>query len=391
MKFKVGDKVKIVGSDYSFDGATGTIKSLGVIIAHVVLDKTQPNTDPYFEWAVEYKHLQLIERKTMKFKAGDKVKILPTENVKSWWSGHKAIGKIRTITEADVQCLKNCGNYHLNHNEFCINFEPSDLELVESKTKFKAGDTVEFIKGNKINRKAGTTATVRTIYHDTSGYDFVVEDSSDGSGGWAVKKEWVKKVEPQTRKEVIMKVGDKVELFRKDSCSTMKVGSIGTVMEEYAINNFIVDFDGTEQIIGIKNLRKVEDMKFKVGDRVRSEQPNYSYTGTILSIDSDYARVKRDKHGGGDSWACKVKGNKIATAAGCWDYKSYLTKIGESMKFIVVDENDEATVVSSKESAQEKVEELVEDLDQDVDCIEVYQVAKEFEVKKAGIKLVEKE
>ncbi len=63
--------------------------------------------------------------------------------------------------------------------------------------------------------------------------------------------------------------------------------------------------------------------KFKVGDRVRSKQPSYSYTGTIIEIGSKLAIIKRDD-GKSDDWSCKIKRDKIATANGCWDDKHYL-------------------------------------------------------------------
>lgn len=64
--------------------------------------------------------------------------------------------------------------------------------------------------------------------------------------------------------------------------------------------------------------------KFKVGDRVRSRQPSETYEGTLISIDSEMAVVDRDGYG---KWGCKIVGEKIATAYGVWDKKSFLELI----------------------------------------------------------------
>ena len=61
--------------------------------------------------------------------------------------------------------------------------------------------------------------------------------------------------------------------------------------------------------------------ELRVGDRVRSRQPDFEYTGIITHIDSEDANVDRD---GDDGWSCKIVGNRIATANGRWDGESYL-------------------------------------------------------------------
>ena len=70
--------------------------------------------------------------------------------------------------------------------------------------------------------------------------------------------------------------------------------------------------------------------KFKVGDRVRSKQPGYGYTGTITKIDSHLVTIQRDDEGIG--WNCKIEGDRIATADGCWDKKHYLEHEGSPVK-----------------------------------------------------------
>lgn len=82
-------------------------------------------------------------------------------------------------------------------------------------------------------------------------------------------------------------------------------------------------------------------MKFKVGDRVRSKQPGQEYTGTVTKIETEIIIVKRDDASSG--WYCKIVGDKVATAFGSWDGKSYLeleSKTLETLQVgdIVVDE-----------------------------------------------------
>jgi hypothetical protein len=77
-------------------------------------------------------------------------------------------------------------------------------------------------------------------------------------------------------------------------------------------------------------------MKFKVGDRVRSRQPDQKYTGTIILITDKSVVVKRDcnvrNQIGKDfqEWFCRITNGKVATAAGAWDGISYLEKIKET-------------------------------------------------------------
>lgn len=81
-------------------------------------------------------------------------------------------------------------------------------------------------------------------------------------------------------------------------------------------------------------------MDFKVGDRVESKQPSYGYTGNIVKITKDYALVERD--GKSIKWHCSIVKDRIATAAGVWDQKSFLKiikkettmdfKIGDKVK-----------------------------------------------------------
>lgn len=72
-------------------------------------------------------------------------------------------------------------------------------------------------------------------------------------------------------------------------------------------------------------------MQFKVGDKVvaRGRDELNTYTGTVSRISSPGIEV--DKDNGSRAWSCSIKGEKVATACGCWDGVSYLELI-ESVK-----------------------------------------------------------
>jgi hypothetical protein len=66
---------------------------------------------------------------TGKFKAGDAVKILNTNNVRAyyinWPKGEVPIGRIHILTAEDI-----INNLHLDNNYWGVNFRESDFELV---------------------------------------------------------------------------------------------------------------------------------------------------------------------------------------------------------------------------------------------------------------------
>ena len=69
---------------------------------------------------------------------------------------------------------------------------------------------------------------------------------------------------------------------------------------------------------------KTKTHGFKVGDRVKSNQPGIEYTGTVFKLDKKFILVTKDNS---ILWTCRIVGDKVATAYGFWDGKSYLKKI----------------------------------------------------------------
>ena len=138
MKFKVGDRVRMIRNTYGNIGKIGT------------LEKIDTSTMPYYvvfddgrkEWCYGHEFKLLKEETTMSFKVGDKVK------VKDSWFGHD--GQVGVVFKID-----NYEPYNYNikfdtegdNDRRDENFMGDSLELVteeeEKVMKFKVGDKVK--------------------------------------------------------------------------------------------------------------------------------------------------------------------------------------------------------------------------------------------------------
>ena len=134
MEFKVGDRVKILNTEFGNKDKTGTITNIsGVVLIYFV--EIEGDCGHVCQWS-DASDLELVEEETsMKFKVGDKVK------VSNSWEGRS--GEVGEITRRNIWEAYPCrvtfedGVYE--------SFKEEELELVkeeEKVMKFKVGDKV---------------------------------------------------------------------------------------------------------------------------------------------------------------------------------------------------------------------------------------------------------
>lgn len=129
-------------------------------------------------------------------------------------------------------------------------------------------------------------------------------------------------------------------------------------------------------------------MKFKVGDKVRSRQLGQEYTGEIRKIGSTTVEVFREDRDG--IWDCKIVGDRVATAYGMWDGKSFLELLEEEgkkthkpTKFVVfyeVNKVDPMKEFSDKKDLLKWLSEASKDTRIDFQSIKVFEIAGELKI-----------
>ena len=167
MKFKVGDKVRMIRNTYGHRGKIGTLGKID--------DSTMPYCvvfdDGRKEWCYGHEFKLLKEEKVMKFKVGDKVK------VKDSWFGHD--GQVGVAFRTD-----NCGQFNYSvkfdaegdNERLDEQFEGDSLELAKqsfTKSDLKTGMGVVLRDGSKGHVLLGTDA------------GDVIRFINEGSNQWA--------------------------------------------------------------------------------------------------------------------------------------------------------------------------------------------------------------
>ncbi len=163
MKYKVGDKVRVLDSDYSFNGEVGTIHSMNDDFVYVVgaskYDKEHPYSLRYNE--VEPVYATSEPNTAMKHKIGDKVRI-----TKDFYGHGFSIGKVVEIAHVgfesygaektegrvwwfeDDKCEPMCAETDLEQPAYTTN--PFDQQVGGSHYKDMKIQPVEFILANEL-------------------------------------------------------------------------------------------------------------------------------------------------------------------------------------------------------------------------------------------------
>ena len=156
MKYKVGDKVRIVGNTmgkpFSHNLTIGDTVTIDRIDAN---DDVQTyyvlSSDGVYQWVTE-KDIEKAEEKAMKFKVGDKVTIAPHDGLFKSYAGVTGV-----ITKVNAKSRGGQVGYLVGHGSFV--WEESELKPVLSSTV-----TITFSGDTTIATDGERTATV-TRYH----------------------------------------------------------------------------------------------------------------------------------------------------------------------------------------------------------------------------------
>ena len=134
MEFKVGDKVKILNTEFGNQGRVGTITTIsGTTMIYLVEIVGAFGKD--CQWS-NTSDLELVteEEKEMKFKVGDKVRMIRNTY------GHR--GKIGTLEKIDDSTMPYCVVFDDGRKEWCYGHEFKLLKE-EKVMEFKVGDKVK--------------------------------------------------------------------------------------------------------------------------------------------------------------------------------------------------------------------------------------------------------
>ena len=279
MEFKVGDKVKILNTEFGNQGRVGTITTIsGTTMIYLVEIVGAFGKD--CQWS-NTSDLELVteEEKVMKFKVGDKVKVSDS------WRGNS--GKVGTISRTDWGTMYK---YRVEFEDADPeSFKEEELESVkeeETTMEFKVGDRVRMIRNTYGHR--GKIGTLEKIDTSTMPYCVVFDD---GRKEWCYGNEFKLLKEEKVMK---LKVGDKVKV--KDSWFGHD-GQVGVVLDtdNYEPYNYNIKFD-TEGDNGRRDENFMEDslelvteeeettMKLKVGDKVKVSNSWDGNTGNVGEI-----------------------------------------------------------------------------------------------------------
>ena len=241
MEFKVGDKVKVLNTEFGNKGKIGTIENISgtTMIYFVKLDGSCNS-----QWS-NASDLELVteEETSMKFKVGDKVRIT--------WSCLTNKDKEGVISEDDGSAIPykvtlDGGEVEWKHGNHITKLE-------EKVMKFKVGDRVQVVatysgfrgdKGNVTENDGTDNLPIKVRFDDGDHVCWFYEDDL--------------KVLYEEEKVMKFKVGDKVKVSNSWFGFTDEVGVIASVQDQEPEFKYTVKFNVEDGENKEESFREVE-------------------------------------------------------------------------------------------------------------------------------------
>ena len=322
-KFKVGDRVKILNTEFGNKDKIGTITNIsGIVLIYFV--EIEGNCGHVCQWS-NASDLELVEEeKVMKFKVGDKVRMIRNTY------GNR--GKIGTLEKIDTSTMPYCVVFDDGRKEWCYGHE---FKLLKGETsmKFKVGDKVK-VKDSWFGHD-GQVGVVLDI-DNYEPYIYNIKFDTEGDNERRNENFMGDSLELVTEEEVNVmkfKVGDKVKV--KDSWFgfTGEVGLIvridGPAKYPYRVKFDVVDeedeelfAEGSLELVKGKQSFTKSDLKTGMGVVLRNGDKAHVLLGTD---DGDVMRFLEK-----DTWDTLKSANEDLTWKGMDNFdivEVYSTKL----------------------------------------------------------------
>ena len=249
MKFKVGDKVRVIRNTYGNRGKIGTLEKID--------DSTMPYCvvfdDGRKEWCYGHEFKLLKEEKVMAFKVGDKVRIN--------WSCLTNKDKEGVISEDDGSAIP----YKVTLDDGKVEWTHGNLitKLEEKVMTFKVGDKV-MVKDSWFGHD-GQVGVVLDI-HNYEPYNYNIEFDTEGDNERRdenFKEDSLELVTEEEEKVMEFKVGDKVKVSNSWEGRSGEVGEIIGADDRYKFKYTVAFNDGFAESFREGELELVKEKAVK--------------------------------------------------------------------------------------------------------------------------------
>ncbi len=261
--------------------------------------------DDYYELVDDVAEATNTTNETkLKFKVGDKVKVVNTEYISTYTRDVKVgdIGTLIHINEGNVEPYRV--NFDENGDRDCWWFTDKCIELVSDDTESNYTKTGKKVMCINSNRRGLTYKKVYDVFTHQDGVEFVIDDSGDKRYENIEFPYWCEKsddtvdtnnnVNTTNETKPKFKVGDKVKVVNTEYISkfadTIKVGHIGNIIyidKNDCLNPYQVKFDGFKVRdnwwFTDKCIELVEDNTDTIENDLTENTPNKSDGSQIVS------------------------------------------------------------------------------------------------------------